>query len=93
MEFLEGDQITHYRCNCPYARKNEGTEIAWGENNGGQCDAPADLTDGIAVSAGGAQSLALKKDGTIVSWGPMEKLRLTGGKDLRSGSIRCSAEL
>lgn len=51
--------------------------VAWGAgvtNAGqcpdlGQCIIPADLTNALAVAAGGLFSLALKCDGTIVAWG------------------------
>jgi hypothetical protein len=45
------------------------TVVAWGNNSSHQCEVPADLTDVIAVAAGGMESLALKADGTVVGWG------------------------
>src|SRR5215213_1337630 len=50
-----------------------GAVIAWGCSNGGnnaQCDVPAAAAAGvIAISAGGAHSLALKRDGGVIAWG------------------------
>lgn len=43
--------------------------VAWGENRGGECDAPPDLTNVVALAGGFAHSLALKGDGTLVAWG------------------------
>jgi hypothetical protein len=42
--------------------------IAWGSNASGQINVPA-LADITAISAGATQNLALKSDGTVVSWG------------------------
>ena len=42
---------------------------AWGSNESGQTDVPADLTGVTAVAAGDTQTLALKSDGTVVTWG------------------------
>lgn len=43
--------------------------IAWGNNDSGQTDVPADATNVIAVAAGWNHSLALRDDGTVISWG------------------------
>ncbi len=40
-----------------------------GENGAGQLDAPAGLTNAVAVAAGEYFSLALKNNGTVVGWG------------------------
>jgi YD repeat-containing protein len=45
------------------------TVVAWGNNDYGQTDVPADLKNVIAVAAGDGQSLALRADGTVVAWG------------------------
>ena len=42
---------------------------SWGRNDLDQTNAPGAVTDAIAISAGGQQSLALKRDGTVVQWG------------------------
>jgi hypothetical protein len=57
------------------ALKTDGTVVAWGcdaapENDSGQCDVPAGLSDVVAVAASRwPLSFALKADGTVVSWG------------------------
>ena len=43
--------------------------ITWGYNGGGQYTTPSDLTDVIAIDAGGFHNLALRSDGTVVAWG------------------------
>jgi hypothetical protein len=43
--------------------------VAWGNNLHGPCDVPIDLTNAVAVGAGGGHGLALKNDGTVVAWG------------------------
>lgn len=42
---------------------------AWGDNSGGQTNAPLNLTDVVAVAGGDTHSLALRHDGSIVAWG------------------------
>lgn len=49
--------------------KSDGTIIAWGANNFGQCDVPTPNADFVAVAAGYAHSLGLKSNGTVVAWG------------------------
>lgn len=63
------------------ALKSDGTVLAWGLDNSGQLgDGPVNLgkatpvavldaTNIIAIAAGGNHSLALKSDGTLLSWG------------------------
>lgn len=51
-----------------------GIVVAWGYNNTfGQATVPSGLTEVVAVAAGGSapgvHSLALKADGTVVTWG------------------------
>ena len=43
--------------------------IAWGNNSAGQTNVPASATNVIAVAAGSSHSLALRDDGTVISWG------------------------
>ena len=42
---------------------------AWGNNNQGQCNVLLWLTSVVAVAAGQTHSLALRDDGTLVTWG------------------------
>ncbi len=46
-----------------------GTLIGVGENIFGECEAPEDATNLIALAAGGAHCLAVRSDGTVVAWG------------------------
>ena len=48
---------------------DEGTVVAWGRNQEGQCNVPAGLADVTQVAGGGWHSLALKADGSVVAWG------------------------
>ena len=48
--------------------KSDGTVVAVGDNEGGQCDIDG-WTDIVAVSAGGNHTVGLKSDGTIVAVG------------------------
>ena len=43
--------------------------VAWGDNLDGQAGVPLELTNAVAVAAGGNTSLALRDDGTVVAWG------------------------
>jgi hypothetical protein len=48
----------------------ENAELAvWGTNCGAACEIPADATNLAAISAGTGHMLALKNDGTVISWG------------------------
>ncbi len=51
------------------ASNTPGTVVAWGSNIIGETTVPGDLSDVIAIAAGGYQNLALKSDGTVVAWG------------------------
>ena len=51
------------------ALRPDGTVAAWGFNNIGQTDVPANLGTVTSVAAGGSHSLALKSDGTVAAWG------------------------
>jgi len=46
-----------------------GVVVAWGDNSGGQCNVPADLTNAVAVAGGYLHSVALRTDGTVLAWG------------------------
>ena len=51
------------------AIRADGTVVAWGTNWYGQCDVPTNVTDAVAVAAGGRHSVALGRDGSVVVWG------------------------
>ena len=44
----------------------DGTVVSWGSGGG---DAPAWLTNVVAIAAGSSHDLALDMDGTIIPWG------------------------
>ena len=43
--------------------------MAWGNNESGQCNVPAELSNVIAIRAANFYSMALKSDGTVICWG------------------------
>ncbi|MFC1572375.1 hypothetical protein ACFL6M_02140 [Candidatus Eisenbacteria bacterium] len=49
--------------------RSDGSILAWGLNEDGQCVVPAPNTDFVAVAGGAYHSLGLKSDGRIVAWG------------------------
>jgi alpha-tubulin suppressor-like RCC1 family protein len=52
------------------ALKQDGTVVAWGEDDSsGACAVPGGLSGVMSVAAGFGHSLALKEDGTVVAWG------------------------
>jgi alpha-tubulin suppressor-like RCC1 family protein len=48
--------------------KADGSIVAWGRNQEGQCNVPAPNTGFVAVAAGYDHSMGLKADGSIVAW-------------------------
>ncbi|MFC1742761.1 RCC1 domain-containing protein [Candidatus Riflebacteria bacterium] len=79
------------------AIKSDGTMLAWGSNNDGQCGLGDDsdsnvyfptqvlnLTDVIAIAAGYYHSLAVKSDGTAWAWGSHDSGQLGIGGDADS---------
>jgi hypothetical protein len=51
------------------ALKRDGSIVAWGDNEYGQCNLPAQNSGFIAISGGYFHSLGLKASGTVVAWG------------------------
>jgi alpha-tubulin suppressor-like RCC1 family protein len=51
------------------ALTNNGTIVAWGNNDYGQCSVPVGLSNTKAISAGENHSLALSNNGTVIAWG------------------------
>lgn len=49
--------------------RSDGTIVAWGRNDHGECMVPEPNADFAAVAAGEHHSLGLKSDSTIVAWG------------------------
>lgn len=58
--------------------KADGTVVAWGRNDQGQCNVPAGLGGVVQVSAGSMHSVAIKADGKIVGWGNNSYAQYTG---------------
>jgi alpha-tubulin suppressor-like RCC1 family protein len=51
------------------ALRADGRVFAWGQNNYGQLNVPADVTNAVRVGVGSTHSLALLDDGTVRFWG------------------------
>ena len=49
--------------------KSDGSIVAWGDNEYGECDVPEPNSDFVSIAAGWNYSLGLKSDGTVVAWG------------------------
>jgi hypothetical protein len=49
--------------------KSDGSIVGWGDNTHGQCDVPEPNADFLAVAAGAGYSMALKPDGSVITWG------------------------
>lgn len=64
-----------------------GTVFGWGNTSFGLTNAPASLTNAVAVSQGFEQALALTSDGTVVGWGPDQ----LGEIDVPSGATNVVA--
>ena len=47
------------------ALRADGTVVTWGNGSHGLASPPDDLTDAVAVAAGGAHIVALRRDGTV----------------------------
>ena len=52
--------------------------VAWGSNAAGQITVPASATNVVGVAAGWYHSLALRKDGSVVSWGQITTIPIAG---------------
>ncbi len=65
--------------------KKDGTVVAVGENDDGQCDV-SDLKDIVSVAGGGDHTVGLKKDGTVVAVGENDdgQCDVYGWKDIVS---------
>ncbi len=57
--------------------KADGSIVAWGGNDDGQCNVPAPNTDFVAVAAGATSQPGLKADGSIVAWGATARASAT----------------
>src|SRR5258705_13805317 len=63
--------ITLLLLSCSFSKglAASGTVVAWGNNAYGQTNPPSGLTNITAVATGRSHCLALKSDGTVVTWG------------------------
>lgn len=66
---------------------DDGSVAAWGLNQSGQCDVPADLQDVVKIAAGAQFSVALHKDGRIITWGRVDQKAFA---DVRARSFACA---
>lgn len=57
--------LVHY----PRITSAAGEVVVWGDNFDGQTNVPAGLTNVVAIAAGGRHCVALKEDGSVVTWG------------------------
>ena len=63
--YEQSSDLAFYRL----AKPSKTLVIAWGNNNGGQCNVPLDLTNAIEVTGGAKHSIALLNNGNVVAWG------------------------
>lgn len=47
----------------------ESQIVSWGDDSGGQIDAPTNLFDAVAVAGGEYHSVAIRHDGSLMAWG------------------------
>ena len=74
------------------ARRSDGSVVAWGGNQFGQCNVPA-LPAGLTyveVAAGDVHTVARRSDGSVVAWGdntirPVQRSGASGRAHLRRG--------
>lgn len=64
-DFISSDGGSYHNL----ALKADGSVVAWGGNQTGQCDVPEPNSDFVTVAARGHKSAGLKSDGTVVTWG------------------------
>jgi|GEM_PF-329211 len=57
------------------ALRSDGTIVAWGQNDNGECDVPAGTYK--AIGAGADFSLAIRTDGSIAAWGDDGRKQIT----------------
>ena len=69
------------------ALKNDGTVVAWGLNDSGQCNVPDGLKNVKDICAGGDHTMALTEDGKVIAWGNSIKSQCDVPKDLPRASI------
>jgi alpha-tubulin suppressor-like RCC1 family protein len=66
------------------ALRSDGTVIGWGDNNSpppynvGPTNVPGNLSNVVAIAAGGLHGLALRNDSTVVGWGNNHYGQATG---------------
>jgi alpha-tubulin suppressor-like RCC1 family protein len=77
------------------ALRENGTVVAWGNNDYGQTVVPEGLRDVVSVKCGIFHMLALKNDGSVVAWGHNHYARIPYGlsqiKEISVGSYHSLA--
>ena len=72
------------------ALRNDGTVVAWGNNNNGQTSVPGGLSGVQAIATSSGHTLVLKDDGSLTAWGSIGETYilpgLTGVVAIASGS-------
>jgi hypothetical protein len=53
----------------PAASADDGSIVAWGRNDYGQCTVPSPNLDFVAIEGGSWHTIALKVDGSVRAWG------------------------
>ncbi len=96
---LYGEQTGDYSVEVVNAFGTNSAEIArltmvpvatWGSSESGLANLPVTLTNTVALAGGGAHSVALRADGTIVAWGSNDRGQASVPADLTDAkAIAC----
>ena len=83
---------------------SDGSIVAWGSNDYGECNVPEPNAGFVTQAAGGYHSVGVKGDGSIVGWGENSYgqrdapapnggfVAVAGGDDLEAGREACARE-
>ena len=77
-----------------FALWNDGSIVAWGRNDFGQCNVP-DGNDFVAIESGNYFGIALRSDGSLAAWGwnVVGQVDVPAGNDFVAISSRASHSL